>query len=61
MDDRAMTPRSNVLVIAPLRKAREPELRHLLELMNLAPEDVNLISWRAHMAGAGADSPEPLR
>jgi hypothetical protein len=36
-----VTPQSNVLVIAPVRKDREAELRELLKSMNLSPGKVN--------------------
>lgn len=36
-----MTPQSNVLVIAPVRKDREGELRRMLDSMNLSPGRVN--------------------
>lgn len=39
-----MTPQSNMLVIAPLKKEREHELRHLLGSMNLAAGEVNPVN-----------------
>lgn len=36
-----MTPQSNVLVLAPVRKDREGDLRRLLDSMNLSPGRVN--------------------